>query len=182
MLGSCCGFVEHQAHSIVYAYTNAERSIPKYKISTADPLILEQKLAEFQSKVNRQESATLILTADDLNTLVIEANSNLVKNAHFEIQDNQIVFENSIALEGFPGFSGRFLNTVIFLNVSLKNNNLLITSDNILVGNQEVPEILMEDLQNTNLAENLIENKQLKNLVQKVQGLEVKNNQIIIER
>lgn len=181
MLGGCLGFVEHHAHSTVYAYTDAEISIPEYKVSTENKSSLEQKIAKFQANLNHKESETLILTAQDLNILVIEQNPNLRGNTHLKIDDNQIILEKSIALEGFPGFSGRFLNTSTSLLVSLQNNYLVVTPNNISLGEQEVSEILMENYRLQNLAEDLMKKKPFQDLVQQVQSLEVKNNKIFLQ-
>lgn len=181
MLGGCLGFVEHHAHSTVYAYTDANVSIPEYKVSTDNKLSLEQKIKEFQANINRQESATLILTAQDLNILVIEQNPHLQGNTYLKIEENQIIMKKSFALEGFPGFSGRFLNTTTSLLVSLQNNYLVVTPNKILLREQEISEILMENYRLQNLAEDLMKNEIFKDLFQQVKSLEVKNNKVFIQ-
>ena len=180
LIGGCVGYIEHQAHSFIYAYTEPKPAVTKSNIDAQKKLDMSQRLLNLQSALNKKQPVTLVLSGEDLNILVNQ-NSRIPGAVHLNVVDDKVILKMSILLDGFPGFNKRVLNAILFLNVSFKNGFLLIQAEKMKICENEIPETFMKEYKTINLAQDLMTSQKFKTLTQQLKSLEVKNSQVVFK-
>ena len=155
--------------------------------------ISPEELAELTEKIyafatlpdKNKKTARLILSDNEVNALIgtYKDFEKLKGRIRFSFQDNKINGRVSIPLEMIFGDSGkgRYLNGSATFKASCENGMLVIVLDSLKVKGKEIPDIIMTELKNTNLAMDLYDDAETAKIIQRIKRLEVKDDNLIIE-
>lgn len=158
--------------------------LPEHVVTAAAADQLDQKIVSFQEAIKEDRSATLVITADDLNTLA--QRGELGDQVYFSIVDDQLMMQGGVSLRSVPGMSDRYLNGTYALDVFLDENGLVITPTSFDLEGQEIPKAMKQDLiesmKERNLAKEILRNKAIRNFVDSIETLSIHDNQITIAR
>jgi hypothetical protein len=126
----------------------------------------------------------LALTADELNALIAD-NPDFKGKVHADIKGDEVSGQVSIPLQGFPRpfreLNGRYINGKADLKVSLESGVLVVMLDKLEVKGQPVPESVMTQLRQQNLAQDAYKNPKNAEAIRKFESIQVKDGKIIIK-
>ncbi len=178
------GIGTHLLLKYAKGFTSEEPAeIPVYQPAEGEYEAVKAKIENFKNAVEGGTSGVeLVLTGDDVNTL-IALDENLValkERAYVKIEDDKITVDVSMPLGEFPGLSGRYLNGSATINAFMEAGVLFVGVDRIEVNGEPVPETIMEQLRNENLAKGLYEDKEKMEVINKVQDIRVEGGKLIL--
>jgi hypothetical protein len=179
-------FFIYQTYTIGKTITSTTPTeIPVEKPSQEKAEELGQRLVSFQTAITEDKPAELVLSAQDLNAL-IALDPDFAGKVFFQIQEDQVFLKGAIPLNNVPGLEGRFLNGTIAMNISLKNQKLVITPTKLLLDNPDMPkfvqDIIMDSLKKQNLAEEAAKDPEFQKWLQNIKDIRVAEGKIIISR
>lgn len=128
------------------------------------------------------ERVPLILTERDVNVLIQHHEDLEVLNGkvYVSINDSVITGEVSIPLDEIPGFSGRYFNGSADFEIELSNGRLSVYATAASVKGEPIPDEVMEQFSNENLAKNLDNDPDTKEMIEQIESIEVKDDVITI--
>jgi len=179
-------FFIYQTYTIGKTITSTTPTeIPVEKPSQEKAEELGQRLVSFQTAITENKPAELVLSAQDLNAL-ISLDPDFAGKVYFQIQGDQVLLKGAIPLNNVPGLEGRFLNGTIAMNISLKNQKLVVTPTKLLLDNPDMPkfvqDIIMDSLKKQNLAEEVAKDPEFQKWLQNIKDIHVADGKIIITR
>ena len=146
---------------------------------------LGDRISSFQTAINENKSAELVLSAQDLNTLVA-LEPDFAGKVYFDIQEDQVSMKGTLPLGTVPGLEGRFLNGTIAMKISLQDQKLVITPTKIVLDNPSMPgfvqDTIMDSLKKQNLAEEALKEPEFQKWLKTIKDIKVSNGKIIITR
>ena len=170
----------------VYAYTDTQpMQLPKVEMSDAESESLKQRVASFGEAMEQGKAAEpLILTERDINALLARAanTKELADKVYVSVNGNQIKGQVSLPLSflGWLG-KGRYLNGEATFNVSLENGVLIVTAQEIKVKGKPLPESVMKQLRQENLAKEAYKNPENAEAIRKLESIQVEDSRAIIK-
>jgi hypothetical protein len=179
-------FFIYQTYTIGKTITSTTPTeIPVEKPSQEKAEELGQRLVSFQTAITEDKAAELILSAQDLNAL-IALDPDFAGKVFFQIEGDQVFLKGAIPLNNVPGLEGRFLNGTIAMNISLKNQKLVITPTKLVLDNPDMPkfvqDVIMDSLKKQNLAEEAAKDPEFQKWLQNIKDIRVADGKIIITR
>lgn len=146
---------------------------------------LGDRISSFQTAINEDKPAELVLSAQDLNTL-IALEPDFAGKVYFDIQDDQVFLKGTLPLGTVPGLEGRFLNGTIAMKISLQDQKLVITPTKLVLDNPDMPKFVqdavMDSLKKQNLAEEALKEPEFQKWLKTIKDIKVSNGKIIITR
>ena len=123
---------------------------------------LNQKLDAFAETVRQgQESVELILTDREVNALINENPDWQAFDGRLLVQfeDGKVAGAVSLPLDALPLklAKGRYLNGSGVFNVFMRNGVLIVNLEELTVKGKQIPEPIMAELENVNLAQDAYE-------------------------
>jgi hypothetical protein len=168
---------------LVEEYTaTASRELPTVEMQPEQRQTLKERVEGFRKAIDAgTPTEPLVLTGDDLNAL-IEENPDLKGRIYVAVEGDKLKGQVSIPLEslGLPMFRGRYLNGEADLKASLINGVPLVTLESIEVNGKPLPEGLMSQLRQQNLAKDAYKNPKDAEQIRKLESLEIKDGKIVI--
>ncbi|MFK8113611.1 MAG: hypothetical protein AB8B91_15525 [Rubripirellula sp.] len=121
----------------------------------------------------------LVLTADDINALLSKEKQ--FRNRVFvKIEDGQITGDLSMPLDDLsPTMKGRFLNGSATFQVTLEDSMLFITLQDAEVKGEQIPEAIMTEIRNENLAKDLNNDRKHREVIRQFESVRVEGDKII---
>jgi hypothetical protein len=176
--------VRHAIKSFVQNHTQTQpMALPKVEDAPQKMEQLTGKFMAFKAALDADKiPEPWVLTADDLNA-VIDSIPPIKDKLFFSIDGNQVNAKFSLSLEQLTKgkFKGRHLNGVAHLKVGVTNQLLNITIDAIEANAKPLPRYLMKRIRQQNLADRMNNNVNQAQIIQQIDSLEVKEDQIIIK-
>ncbi|MFO0890522.1 MAG: hypothetical protein U0790_15440 [Isosphaeraceae bacterium] len=157
--------------------------LPRVQIPEEDRQSVRRRVDEFRKAV---ESGTadepLVLSSDNLNAL-IEENEDLRGKIFARIEGDKLKARVSIPLDrlGVGMLRGRYLNGEAELKASLSQGVLVVTLDSVEVNGKRLPENLLQELRDQNLAKDAYNNPRHAGLIRRFESLEIKDGRIILK-
>lgn len=184
LVGVGIGVGTHLLLKYARGFTSEEAAeIPVYQPAAGEYEAVQAKIENFKNAVEGGISGVeLVLTADDINAIIV-SNADLAElkgMAYVKIEDDKIAVDMSMPLDRIPGFSGRYLNGSATINASMEAGMLFVGFDRIEVNGEPVPETIMEQLRNENMAKGLYKNKEMMEIIGKVQDVRVEDGKLIL--
>ncbi len=156
------------------------RQLPVVELSPEELQELETRVETFQETVEQGEAIEpLVLNSDDLNALISQEEQ-LRGRVFVTIKDGIIQAEVSFPADAFYGAEGRYFNGSVSVNASLKEGELVVTLDSAEVNGYAVPEALMNNLREQNVAKEVNKNPEFAKLVDKFERLEIEGDKLIL--
>ena len=175
--------------SLVNEYTDSKPSEFKITLlSDADSKALQQRLDSFDNALtNDTPVEPLVLTADELNSLIAKNNTDPDKvRVHFSFNENRVQAQLSLAgdLFGFRMLHGRYLNGGGDFKVSLQNGKLFVGIQSLTVKGKPIPEKYMQNVRGQNFAQSYMEeqtnNPDLDDAFNKIDEIKIENGKLYV--
>jgi len=154
-------FISGQIDGFLDNYTaTAPVELPPVTLDEAERAALEARLIHFAEALEGEgRTQTLTLTAEELNAALLlhPDTAQLADHLHLDIGDGHLMAQVSFPLGelGLPMLQDRWLNGRARLSASLSQGRLLVFFDEVTVGDQALPEEVMGQLRQENLAADL---------------------------
>jgi len=185
------GFFAYRSMSdLVAQYTGtAPRPLPKVEIPPEKQAELKDRVNAFRKALDTgEETKPLVLSSDDVNTLIQE-NADFKERIYITLEGDKIKGQVSLPLdkigENLPIFGrlllGRYLNGEAELKVSLHDETPIVHIDSLEVNGQQMPEQMMTELRRENLAKNATRDRKNAEMISKLESVEVKDGKLIIK-
>ena len=180
------GFFVYQTYTISKTITSSTPTeIPVASPDQAKMKELGDRIELFQTAMKQDQPAELVLSAQDLNTLVA-LEPDFAGKVYFDIQGDQISLKGALPLGTVPGLEGRFLNGTIAMKISLQDQKLVITPTQLVLDNPDMPKFVqdavMDSLKKQNLAEEALKEPEFQKWLKTIKDIKVSNGKIIIIR
>jgi hypothetical protein len=158
--------------------------LPKVEITDAEFQQLDQRVKLFADAVEHgKPAAPLVLTEQDINALIAKSGKtkDLADEVHVFLNDDEVRGQISFPLSklGWIG-RGRYLNGEATFNVSLENGVLIVTAKEIRVKGKALPESIMSQLRQENLAKEAYKDPKNAEAIRKLESIKVQDGQVII--
>lgn len=176
------GFAAYRFYSSQLAkYTSEEaRQLPSLEFSEEQIAEVEKRVNEFQQNLEEnQDSQRLVLSEEDLNAL-LASNEDLRGKVYVHIQDGQIRAELSMPADIFPGGKGRFFNGDVTFEIALESGELLVRIDQATVGEEPVPEAIMNELRNENFGDRIMQDPDARKSLRQFERIIIEGDQLIL--
>jgi hypothetical protein len=187
VLGAVAGggfyFMYRKARSFT---SDAPDKIQVYEGSEEAQQALQKRLNNFLEALQRNESTILELSEEDIN-LGIAKNpqwKELRGRCYIHLNNNLLSTQASIPLDQVPGFSGRYLNGVISLDLSIENGIVSLLPKNIEVNGKSVSEQFMTSIGpgfQQSFHQKLQEDPKIAQVLSKIKHLGIEKNKLIIQ-
>jgi|GEM_PF-4715456 len=180
------GFFVYQTYTIGKNITSPTPIAVPVETPDQEKLVdLGERLTTFQTAIAEDQPGELVLSAEDLNTL-ISTEPDFAGRFYFDIQEDEVSLKGALPLNSIPGFEGRFFNGTIAMRVNLQDQNLVVTPTKLVLDNPEMPsfvqEALLNSLKEQNLAEEAAKEPEFRQWLQTVKSIRVDAGKIIISR
>src|SRR5262249_31283659 len=128
------------------------------------------------------EAAEIVLTADEINSLIAEK-PEFKGKVHIAIEGDQVIGQVSIPLDdlGIPLTKGRFLNGTTALTVSFDHGYLDVRMKSIEVNGKKPPPNVMTSLGQQNLAKDVKFDDETGEKMRQIESLEVTDGKIYLK-
>ncbi|WP_372364525.1 hypothetical protein [Candidatus Uabimicrobium sp. HlEnr_7] len=163
------------------AFTNFTDAKPlsfNYEVTEEQQNSTQQKIAEFQETIESGKEVTLKLHSSDLN-VIIENNEELKDRLYMEIENGRVKGQLSWPFES-SFFGKRYINGTAVFNCSLENGVLIITLESLEGKKRALPEALMEQIRQQNLAKDLYKDPEKAKAIRRVKKIEIKDDYVLI--
>ncbi len=162
------------------AYT-AENPVelPEYETKEGECDAIQARFDAFEI-----DGGTLTLSADDLNAAIVcNPDMEVLKGkAWIKIEEGQLVVDGSFPLSAIPGFSDRYFNGALSLNVHKAAGDLQIFITDVDIEGHKLPEAFIEGLSGQNMAKELKDSPELEKFMNELESIEVKDGQLILTK
>jgi hypothetical protein len=169
-------------------------TLPKSALSDAER---REAIARFENAFDASQKGRptppLELSIDELNAALASTGvlGPLKDQAYLRMETNQLKADISIPLDQFGIWKGlgqklflkndgRYLNGTAFLDLKVVEGILDLKVTELLVNGKPLPGTFMATLRTENLAAKANENGEVRNLLQQVQKVEIRDNRIIL--
>lgn len=182
------GGTYYWAKSMVATWTDDQPiELPQIAYADEEVKALKDRLDAFMKAHERGEATEdIVLTADDINALVSDAN--LFKDVetpfYIEIDGDQVRGEMSVPLEEvipWGMFKGRYLNGSATATAELIGGDLVIRLQSIEVNGQIPPKNIMDGITNEDLFDDNQQDPDFRRFIAKFETLEVRDGRIILK-
>ncbi len=180
------GFFVYQTYTISKTITSSTPT--ELPVASPDQVKMKElgdRIELFQTAIKQDQPAELVLSAQDLNTLVA-LEPDFAGKVYFDIQGDQVSLKGTLPLGTVPGLEGRFLNGTIVMKISLQDQKLVITPTQLVLDNPDMPrfvqDAVMDSLKKQNLAEEALKEPEFQKWLKTIKDIKVSNGKIIITR
>lgn len=170
------------ADSQLQKFTSATPVVlPTVEFDEAELEELESRIENFQQQVNvGQENAEIVLSAEEINAL-INKNPDTKGRVFIKTDNDVLTCDVSIPLTQVPLARDRFLNGSATLDVRTENGELHIHLLDVIANGEKIPEEIVRELRKENLVDRMKEDKDMKDLLDRVEEMRIENGNIILK-
>ena len=151
----------YQLKKMLNFYTDTHPApLPSVRLTPEEINQLKQRVENFQDAVRSgRPTRPLQLSSDEINAY-IQTDTNFVKvkgKLYVTIEAGRLKGQLSFPLDdvGLRIFRGRYLNGSGIFDVGLRNGNLVVTPELLVVKGKPLPGVYMDKLRSENIAESL---------------------------
>jgi hypothetical protein len=159
--------------------------LPTVQLTPAETEQLKQRIESFQDAVRTgHPTPALSLNSDEINAFIAtDPNFARVKGKlYVSIEGDRLKGQVSAPLDdlGLGFFRGRYLNGSGLFYVGLRNGELIVTPDVLIVKGRPLPGVYMDKIRSQNLAANLSANPRASGALNHLQEIHVKDGKLVI--
>jgi hypothetical protein len=149
----------------------------------ANPEVSETRKTTSITNEVEQHSATLNLTAPDLNALFYhwKKNNSYDVSATFHIGGNVLSIDSSFPLDGILGFKDRYFRGNISLIESPSVYPLPLILDSVQMGGKKLPDMIIDLFKEPDAAQAFIEQFGLSSSISQVKSMQIHGNTLEVE-
>jgi hypothetical protein len=178
------GFWVYSAYQEQLAKYTSETPIvlPSVNISAEETEAINKRLEDFREQFEAGEAPQeLVLTIDEINAL-IASNPSLKDHVYVSIEDEKIKAQVSFPTDNIPlAGKGRYFNGSATLKVELVKGNLIVTVVDAEANGQKIPDPVMKEIRQENLAKGMYENPETARTLQRCESLEIQPDRIVLK-
>jgi hypothetical protein len=179
-------FVKNKFNTMVQTYTQTNAA-PIRRVE-----LPPERLEEIQARVQRfqkaldqpEEQAELSLSAEEINALIAGDPGLKEMRDHLfvRIEDGRMAGDVSVPLEdmGPLKLKGRYLHGQATFRVSLTNQNLWVSMEQVEVNGKTLPSVLQKELAKQNLAQDARQNPDAQEILEKLDSIQVEDDRLIL--
>lgn len=172
--------------SKINAFTDtAPMKLPKVEMTDAEYQGLDERVRAFSDAMQQgKPTPPLTLGERELNALILKSPNakELADKVYVSLNGDQVKGQVSVPLDKFGWFGrGRYLNGEATFKVSLENGVLIVTPSEILVKSKPLPESIMKDLREKNLAQEAYKDPKNAQAISKFQSIQIKDSRVTIQ-
>ncbi len=154
--------------------------IPVAEYSEEEIAAARKLIDDFKAALEKGESQDpLVLTADDINAM-ISSKKELAGRLFVKIEEGEISGEASFPVDAIPFLKGRYFNGSVSLKASLQDGVLVVTLDEATVNGKPVPEEVMKEIRQENLAKDALKDRDFADFLLKFESLSIEDDRIIL--
>jgi hypothetical protein len=179
-------YVQTQVRGAVAEYTESQpMQLEKADVSPAKLEALRNRINAFrEATANRTAPQELVLTADDINTLLANQPDlrDLADKLFVIIEDDQMKAKISWPLPdiGPLKLKGRYLNGIGTFKVSLSKGDLDVRLQDVEVKGKPIPVQILQELRKQDFGEEIQRDQQAAAAINQIDSVEVKDGTVII--
>lgn len=172
--------------SFVEEYTGtAPRPLPTVQIPAEQRDSLKQRVEAFKAAIKEHRpAAPLVLTSDELNTLIEDnPDANLKGKVYVAIEQDKLKGQVSLPLSDIPSFGltrGRFLNGEAEFNIRLEDDEPYLSIRSLEINGKTPPEEFMRGFKGQNLFKNVQFDPETQKGFRRLDRIYVKEGKLII--
>lgn len=182
------GVVAYMGMRFVYRLADewtspAPVALPRVPLSEDERKSVRDRVDDFRKALEAGTAVEpLVLTGDDVNAL-IEDSAEFRDRVHVKLEGDKLRAQISVPLDklGLPPFQGRYLNGEAELKASLNNGVLIVTLDSLQVNGKRLPDSLLSQLREQNLANDAYKNPRTAEMISRFESLRIEDGKIILE-
>lgn len=171
---------------LIEQYTETSpRELPEITFSKAEADDLKIRIEDFNQQLEKGEPAgPLTLTENELNNL-IQTHPDWIRNqgnVYVTLKKDEISGEISLDLgkSGIPFTEGRYFNGSAKFNVYMKDRQLHVYFRSLEVKGKSVPETIVKQLENNNLAADPQKDPKAKAWMDKIESITIEDGKITL--
>jgi len=168
---------------LVEEYTDTQPvELPRVTMSDEDLAALQARVKAFKDAFDAGEAAEpLVLSSDDINAL-IQQEPDFQGAVYVAIEDDKVHGQISFPLDKLDigMVKGRYLNAEATFNVFVRDGFLFVGLDSAQVRGKAIPETFMAEIRSENLAKDVTNDPEVRDVIRKIQSLEVADGHITI--
>jgi hypothetical protein len=178
-------YAQRSLHGALNAYTDPH-PIPLESVDTSPDKVkaVQDKLAAFREANQNQKPAELVLTADEINTLIASDpnRQDLANRLRLLIEGDQVKARISWPLDdiGPLKLKGRYLNGTALLNVSMEKGKLHATFQDVTAKEKPLPPVVLEKMKTIDFGANFQQDPQGSAAVSQIDSIQVKDGRVTI--
>jgi hypothetical protein len=181
-------FVRGKIVDVMREYTEpTPAELPEIQLADAERQAVVDRWEEFRTALDQGQEAELSLTSEEFNVVAQQVVPEAADHAFFTVEGDQLLGQVSVPVEQFgqkllgtDQLDGRFFNASGTFDVFLRNGLLVLQLQDAEVKGEPVPDEAMQQIRTQNLAENLANDPEKRDLFSKFQRIEVKDGKIIM--
>lgn len=196
MLGVYFGTRQAVRYAIENYTTNAPTTIPHLQIPVQQQRSLANALArQFEAAANHQGPAEIVIDEQQLNSLVAQAPDLRAYDRHVYLQPdgNDLKAFISLPLDQFKpwqefarrmggtNYTGRYLNGIAYLDLSLTNGLLKIAPKKMVLNAKTLPDQFLKQFPWEAITHPINEDTNFQSALQRVESIEVENGKVRIK-
>lgn len=178
-------YAQRSLSSTVNAYTDAQ-PMPLEAVDTSPDKVkaVQDKIAAFKEANQNQKPAELVLTADEINTLIASDPNRQELADHFRllIEGDQVKARISWPLDniGPLKLKGRYLNGTALLNASMEKGKLHATFQDVTAKGKPLPPVVLEKMKTIDFGANFQQDPQGAAAVSTIDSIQIKDGHVTI--
>jgi hypothetical protein len=181
-------FVRGKIVDVMKEYTEpTPAELPEIQLADEERQAVVDRWEQFRAALEEGQEAELSLTSEEFNVVAQQVVPEAADHAFFTVEGDQLLGQVSVPVEQFgqkllgtDQLDGRFFNASGTFDVFLRNGLLVLHLQDAEVKGEPVPDEAMQQIRTQNLAENLANDPEKRDLFSKFERIEVQDGKIIM--
>jgi hypothetical protein len=176
----------YQLKKMLNFYTDTQGvALPTVQMTAPEIEQLKQRVENFQDAVRTgRPTPPLTLSAEEINAF-IQTDPNLARvkgKLYVTIEGDRLKGQISAPLDdlGLALFRGRYLNGSGIFSIALRNGDLLVTADSLVVKGRPLPGVYMDKIRSQNLAANMSNNPRASVALNHLQDIKISDGKLVL--
>lgn len=182
LIGGVIAWLTHRTDSLT---ATQPAPIPVTQPSPDQLFDIQRRVEAFSVAAESGQSAEVVLTAADLNTLVA-SRPELAGKAYVQLEGNRVNVQTALPLDAVPGGAGRYFNGTVSLDVAIENGTLSITPTAIATDSQPIPKEIesgiLQALSAPSLNQRINSDPRVQAWLKNVTTIQVQDGNLVIKR
>jgi hypothetical protein len=176
----------HYVKKMINTFTDDKPlPLPVVQLSPEQNKALHERLDAFDKALKEhRDTPPLALTGDEINAWIATSPSgqSLTGRVYVTIDGDQLKGQVSLPMSqlGLPFFRGRYLNGSVTFSLSFSNGVLHVIARDVTVKGQPLPNVYMQRIRQTDLAQNAMENPNTRSALERYEEIKIANGKLIV--
>ena len=181
-------FVRGKIVDVLKEYTEPSAAeLPEIQLAEEERQQVVDRWESFRESLDSEEPTELVLTSDEFNVVAQHMTPEAADHVYFTIEGDELKGQLSVPVGEFgknflktDQLDNRFFNASGTFDVELRDGSFRLFLQSAEVKGEPIPEEALAQVKNQNLAENLADDPEKRELFSKFESIEVKDGKIIM--